>query len=105
MFGFTCVVSKSVEGRLVEFRPRWPLAAPRLGRGYFRLWPAPAGGAVVEATVELGVRTPLVGAALDWLIERIVDMKALEAHMRDEGHNIAEAVRSVAERDQETRSR
>jgi len=59
----------------------------------------------VEATVELGVRTPLVGAALDWLIERIVDMKALEAHMRDEGHNIAEAVRSVAERDQETRSR
>ncbi len=90
-FRFSCVVSRSVEGRFVEFMPRRPLALLRLGRGHFRLQPAGEGHTRLEAVVELGWRAPVAGPMLDWVIGKIVDLSAVHAHIQDEARFLADA--------------
>lgn len=82
-FGFSCTVAKSIQARYVEFVPSGPARVLHLGRGWFSLEPRPEGTSL-EAVVELGWDLPGVGAALDRIVGRIVDLDALRRHMREE---------------------
>jgi hypothetical protein len=90
-FRFSCVISRSVEGRLVEFMPRRPLGLLLLGRGQFLLQPAAGGLTRLEAVVELGWRTPVAGPILDWVIGKVVDLAAVHAHMQEESRYLTDA--------------
>lgn len=92
VFGFSCVISKSNEAQYVEFKPRWPLRGLGLGRGYFRMRPAPNDSTELEAVVELGSPAPLIGPVVDALVERVIDLNALRRHMAEEGENLERAL-------------
>lgn len=89
--GFTCKVSVSEEGRYVEYLPRGILSFLRLGKGYFKFTPIDGETSEFEAYLQLGWDIPVVGAALDLLIRKIVDLDALRDHIADEGRNIQAA--------------